>query len=207
MSFKLPMPIINMAPNFKQIIRAIQNDAQAIERLAAGDKCQFLQHIRQATLANIDGISFVADDALIRGIVTGCKSPTFSGEVQAAAQSYSKKYKALRSSRLRFITETGVNLAPSDRDKLLEAIPTYVVHPLPSSFPPLKHIVAESTEIYNRWVEHISTGYQPDKRIKRATVMELDPTDLVHDVGPNENACFRTKSDVLVGFVMRNFCP
>ena len=152
MSFKLPsaISIISiMAPNFKHIIRAIQNDAQMIEWLASGNKFQFLQHIRQATLTNIDGVSFVDDDALLRGIVTGCKSSTFSGKVQAAAHSYSKKNKALQSSQMRFITETGVNLAPSDRDKILETIPTYAIHSLPSSFPPLNHIVTESTDIYN----------------------------------------------------------
>ncbi|KJA15089.1 hypothetical protein HYPSUDRAFT_109030, partial [Hypholoma sublateritium FD-334 SS-4] len=73
-------------------------------------------------------------------------------------------------------------------------------------FPFLKHHISETPQIRKKWRRHLATGYQPDKRKKRFPIMNLDPTNLVRDVGPGESACFRTKSGKLVGLVIRNFC-
>ena len=75
------------------------------------------------------------------------------------------------------------------------------------AYPPLKTWVFESSEIGNRWREHLTSGPRPDVRKPYLPMMEVDLSLLAHDVGTEESRVFFNADDGrFVGLVVRNFC-
>ncbi len=193
-------------PKFKPIIKLVEKDLKALDILATGDKLSFIDHIRRTTCSSIENLDSLSDDSLLRGIVTGCSGPKSLHFMKAAAESYKHAVESRRSAKLQFISEAKLNLHTSLRDAFLEKIPVYIVSPLPTPYPPLDHHIAESPEIRNMWYNHLAFGKQPDSRRRRHPMVDLDPAKLIKDIGPDESACFKTKSGEIVGLVIRNFC-
>lgn len=195
-----------MPPILEIAFRLLQDDSQAYHILGTGNKKQFLDHIRCITCAGVKGLDLLPDDCIFRGITARCAGPNSPDALKTAAASYKKSARVPRTIKSQFVSDARLNLHPSLRDAFLEKIPTHIVTALPTPYPPLKHHISESPEIRRKWHEHLATGYQPDQRKARHPIMDLNPGDLTRDVGPDESACFRTKSGELVGLVIRNFC-
>lgn len=193
---------------FKTIFTLFQEDPQAIKLLGTGPKVRFLDHLRYVTCASVKGLDLLPDDKLIRGITSRCtraKGPD-SDTLKIAAAAYKEATSKARAARVQFISEAKLNWHPSLRDAFLQKIPTHIMEPLATPYPSLDHHISESPEIRRKWYNHLTTGYQPDQRKARHPILDLDPANLVKDIGPEENACFRNKSGELVGLVIRNFC-
>ncbi len=126
--------------------------------------------------------------------------------MKAAAESYRHTTKNHRSAKLQLISEARLNWHPSLRGALWEKIPVYIVDRLSTPYPPLDHHIAELPAIHKMWYKHLAFGKQPDKRLRRHPIVDLDPAKLVIDIGPTESACFKTRSGEIVGLVLRGFC-
>lgn len=195
-----------MALKFKTIINLLKKDLQGLDILATGNKEHFLDHIRHITCSNIEGLDFLPNNSLFRGIMSACSGKKIPRFMKDAAESYRHATDNCRSARLQFIFESRLHLHPSLRDAFLAKIPKYIVSPLPVPYPPLGHHISESPEIHNNWEGHLATGHQPDTRKQRLPIVDLDPANLTIDIGPDESAFLETKSGQLVGLVIRNFC-
>jgi hypothetical protein len=91
-------------------------------------------------------------------------------------------------------------------EKLKKLIPVYRVKKLVDPYPPPKHWIVENQAIWDLWVSHISTGKQPDRRIKRKAMHMVDIEKLAHDLPPEESAMFLDEDGKLVLMVISDFC-
>ncbi|KAK7054496.1 hypothetical protein VNI00_003694 [Paramarasmius palmivorus] len=94
------------------------------------------------------------------------------------------------------------------REKLHDAIPTYRVVSWceEEEYPPRNVWLYDCQLAGLKWREHISTGKQPDQRVKRKEMHKVDPSKLDYDIKAGESARFVNEQGELVMLIIRDFC-
>jgi hypothetical protein len=192
--------------NHPALLGALAQDKCALLALASGDKAQVLNRIRYHYPGEPSN-----DEQLFRKALTWICEPQPStpcpDNVAIAAKSWKNHQKAARISKRHFISESGLNMPPTDRNALLDSLPIIPVEALSDPYPPYKELIAETPTISEKWRAHFAFGKQPDARHPRLTIHQLRSADLAADIVPSESARFVTADGQLVGLVMRDFCP
>jgi hypothetical protein len=98
--------------------------------------------------------------------------------------------------------------SPDFKAAAIKVVDTIYLQQLPegNEYPPRKHWVFESDEIYNKWRWYIKGGPLPDKRENIRSMHHLEPQKLQLDIGPDRSIIVRDKTThKLVLLVFRDF--
>lgn len=185
------------------LLEWLAQDAQALQALEDNKTLAFLDRVHQQFPAT----ESFNDTAFYRNIKTWIAQPDCPENLAKAAMKGKKNTMKKRVRHRHFIYETGLNVSDADREAKIASIPVRVVEPLDAPYPPFKEIISESLETTENWYDYFETGYQPDARLRRLPIHQLDPNALVLDIPAHESVRLETKSGELVGLVMRDFCP
>ena len=104
-----------------------------------------------------------------------------------------------------------LSLSPQERDEqFLPHLPIISLPKLSKSnlYPPPNHWIYESEEIRALWHDHLVYGRQPDTRLRRHPLLELEEGQLKYDLTGNQSAIIQDKdTGEIVAMVYRNFMP
>ncbi|KAK7047955.1 hypothetical protein VNI00_006283 [Paramarasmius palmivorus] len=114
----------------------------------------------------------------------------------------------------RYITVKDLLLNPRDigararYETILDDLPTRTVvdYDQEHEYPPRDEWIYDCKEAGEKWRFHITEGPQPDRRIKRKEMHEVDLKELDHDIGPKQSVRFVDGEGALVLLVIRDFC-
>lgn len=187
----------------RALLAWLDQDKKSLDALGENDTDAFLHYIRQQFPATVNFESAL----FYRTVKSWIAQAGCPGNLARAAKKCKDKQTKVGNKRRHFIYQAGLNVSDGDREKTLESIPVRRVEALAAPYPPFKFIISESPDIHAKWFDHFDSGYQADDRIPRLPIHELDPSNLVLDIPPNESIRLETPSGELVGLVMRNFCP
>lgn len=98
--------------------------------------------------------------------------------------------------------------SPDSKAAALKLVDTIYVQQLPKGdeYPPRKHWVFESDEIYQKWRWYIKGGPLPDKRENIRSMFYLEPQKLQLDIAPDRSVIVRDKTThELVLLIIRDF--
>ena len=104
-----------------------------------------------------------------------------------------------------------LSLSSKARDQeFLSSLHTITLQKLsrPEIYPPPNHWIYESEEIHALWNDHLLYGRQPDSRLKRHPLLELQEDQLKLDITGDHSAIIQDETTgEIVAMVYRNFMP
>jgi hypothetical protein len=152
-------------------------------------------------------LEYIPEDLFAQlGATLAQETPAQHPAAAKAWESYKKNKILKRNFQRRLKKDLGMNLLPGDRDSRLNEIPAFEVERLAQPYPPPNYWIYKTRTIGEQWEQHIKHEKQPDDRLTRKPMHQLDMNMFQHIVKADSDAIFIDKhTKQIVALVMRNF--